>query len=195
MRNAQGFIKARNLKTGTPVTRVIDGGEPLEFKTLFQSWRDKDDTKTFKRQTSGSTISNGVARTVQTKFDAKTLHENPKVAATNRMVDDGTGAKEVFRVEMFDLINVPDEDHGIFFSGDCYVVLYAYDDGSKDNYIIYYWIGENSSQDEQGAAALRTIELDQRLGGNPVQVRVVQGKEPQHFLAMFDGQMTVFSGG
>ena len=195
MRNAQGFIKARNLKTGTPVTRVIDGGEPLEFKTLFQSWRDKDDTKTFKRQTSGSTIGNGVARTVQTKFDAKTLHENPKVAATNRMVDDGTGAKEVFRVEMFDLINLPDEDHGIFFSGDCYVVLYAYHDGSKDNYIIYYWIGENSSQDEQGAAALRTIELDQRLGGNPVQVRVVQGKEPQHFLAMFDGQMTVFSGG
>ena len=195
MRNAQGFIKARNLKAGTPVTRVIDGGEPLEFKSLFQTWRDKDETKGFKRQVSGSTVGQGVARTVQTKFDAKTMHDNPKVAATNGMVDDGSGAKEVFRVEMFDLINVPDEDHGIFFSGDCYVILYAYHDGNKDNYIIYYWIGENSSQDEQGAAALRTIELDDRLGGNPVQVRVVQGKEPNHFLAMFGGQMTVFSGG
>jgi len=93
------------------------------------------------------------------------------------------------------LISVPEEDHGVFFSGDCYVILYAYDDGKKDNYLIYYWIGENSSQDEQGAAALRTIELDDRLGGLPVQVRVVQGKEPQHFLAIFDGQMTVFNGG
>ena len=44
----------------------------------------------------------------------------------------------------------------------------------------------------QGAAALRTIELDQRLGGTPVQVRVVQGKEPTHFTAMFGGKMTVF---
>ena len=56
----------------------------------------------------------------------------------------------------------------------------------------------------QGAAALRTIELDQRLGGTPVQVeslmlvttctqvRVVQGKEPTPFTAMFGGKMTVF---
>ena len=28
----------------TPLTRVIDGGEPSEFKSLFKSWRDKDAT-------------------------------------------------------------------------------------------------------------------------------------------------------
>ena len=38
------------------------------------------------------------------------------------MVDDGTGVKEVFRVEAFDLVSLPEEQHGIFFSGDCYVV-------------------------------------------------------------------------
>jgi len=75
------------------------------------------------------------------------------------------------------------------------VILYAYSDGSRDRYIIYYWLGAHSSQDEQGAAALRTIELDQRLGGVPVQVRVVQGKEPPHFTAMFGGRMKIFQGG
>ncbi len=55
--------------------------------------------------------------------------------------------------------------------------------------------GSHSSTDEQGTAALKTIELDNRLGGAAVQVRVVQGKEPTHFLAMFQGQMVVYQGG
>ena len=42
---------------------------------------------------------------------------------------------------------------------------------------------------------LRTVELDERLGGQPVQVRVVEGKEPPHFLAIFGGKMTIFQGG
>ena len=52
--------------------------------------------------------------------------DNPKVSASTGMVDDGTGVKEVFRVEMFDLVEVPEEQHGVFFAGDCYVILYAY---------------------------------------------------------------------
>ena len=55
--------------------------------------------------------------------------------------------------------------------------------------------GSHCSQDEQGTAALKAVELDERLGGGPVQVRVVQGKEPPHFLAIFGGDFTVFSGG
>ena len=29
-------------------------------------------------------------------------------------------------MEMFDLVEVPEEQHGVFFAGDCYVILYAY---------------------------------------------------------------------
>ena len=82
----------------------------------------------------------GVARVVQTKFDATTLHENPGVAAETRIVDDSKRAKEVFRVDNFDLLQIADEDEGNFYSGDCYVILYAYSTGSRDHYIIYYWL-------------------------------------------------------
>jgi hypothetical protein len=34
-------------------------------------------------------------------------------------------------------------------------------------------------------------ELDDSLGGRPVQVRVVQGKEPAHFRQLFKGKMIV----
>ena len=83
--------------------------------------------------------------TIQTKFDAKILHDNPEMAAESGMVDDGQSAKEVYRVDNFDLVQVPEEDYGKFYSGDCYVILYAYNDGRRDCYIIYHWhvsIGE-----------------------------------------------------
>ncbi|XP_043192707.1 advillin-like [Amphibalanus amphitrite] len=191
MRNAQGFIKKKNYSQATPVTRVIDGGEPTDFKSLFQSWRDKDATTGLgKKATIGQ-----VAKTIQTSFDASTLHEHPDLAAHTQMVDDGTGKKEIWRVEDFDLKPVPTDKYGKFFSGDCYVILYTYHARGREEQIIYYWLGSHSAQDEQGTAALKTVELDDSLGGRPVQVRVVQGKEPPHFLAMFGGRMVVYSGG
>jgi hypothetical protein len=39
------------------------------------------------------------------------------------------------------------------------------------------------------------VELDSELGGAAVQVRVVQGKEPAHFLTIFSGKMIILRGG
>ncbi|XP_037086795.1 LOW QUALITY PROTEIN: villin-1-like [Pollicipes pollicipes] len=191
MRNAQGFIKKKSYSNSTPVTRVIDGGESDEFKSLFKSWRDKDATIGMGKKTSF----NKIAPTIQTSFDASTLHEHRELAAQTQMVDDGSGKKEIWRVEDFDLKPLAVKDYGKFYAGDCYVVLYTYEACGRDSQLIYYWLGAHSSQDEQGTAALKTVEMDDSLGGRPVQVRVVQGKEPPHFLAMFSGHMVVYSGG
>ena len=55
--------------------------------------------------------------------------------------------------------------------------------------------GRNSTKDEVAASALHAKQLDDSLGGSPVQVRVVQGKEPPHFLQMFGGRMIIHKGG
>jgi advillin len=65
----------------------------------------------------------------------------------------------------------------------------------SDAWIIYFWQGRDSSSDEKGAAALLTVDLDNSLGGEPVQVRVVQGSEPPHFLALFKGKLVISDGG
>lgn len=44
MRNAHGFVKKKGYPSHTAVTRVIDGGEPVDFKQLFVSWYNKDQT-------------------------------------------------------------------------------------------------------------------------------------------------------
>ncbi len=55
--------------------------------------------------------------------------------------------------------------------------------------------GGESSQDEKAVAAMNAVRLDNELGGKAVQVRVIQGREPRHFIKMFGGKMVVFSGG
>ena len=61
--------------------------------------------------------------------------------------------------------------------------------------IIYFWQGKDSTKDEIGASALLAKDLDDEMGGAPVQVRVVQGKEPNHFRQLFKGKMIVHEGG
>lgn len=114
MRNAQGFIKKKNYHQATPVTRVIDGGEPMEFKSLFRFWRDQNQISGVGKSYS---VGRGVAKVVSETFDPSSLHDNHALAAEMQMADDGSGTKEVFRVKEFDLIKVDGEDVGRFYSG------------------------------------------------------------------------------
>ena len=50
-------------------------------------------------------------------------------------------------------------------------------------------------QDEKGASALLAKDIDDRLGGAAVQIRVVQNKEPPHLYLLFKGKMVIHSGG
>ena len=47
-------------------------------------------------------------------------------------------------MENFDLVQVDEEDENKFYSGDAYVVLYAFNNGSRDSYMIYYWLVSES---------------------------------------------------
>ena len=53
---------------------------------------------------------------------------------------------------------------------------------------------QESSQDEKAAAAIHAFQLDDKYGGAPVQVRVVQNKEPDHFLLVFKGRTGCIAG-
>ncbi len=60
--------------------------------------------------------------------------------------------------------------HSQFYGGDSYIILYTYLVNKIENYIIYFWLGSSSTTDEKGAAAILAMELDDSMGGKPVQV-------------------------
>lgn len=128
-----------------------------------------------------------------TKFDAALMHERPVLAAECQLVDDGAGTMKVWRVNKTDTIEVPKERYGIFFNGDCYIVVYAYKTNTQ-NYIIYYWIGSQATPEEVEQTNAKVVETDRELENSTVQVRVVQGHEPAHFMQLFFGRMIVFRG-
>ncbi|XP_051970488.1 villin-1-like [Xyrauchen texanus] len=188
---AVGFIKAKNYPPNTKVEVMSEGGESAMFKHLFKSWKEAGQAQGFgKTHTVGK-----IAKVDQVKFDVMELHAQPKLAAQERMVDDGSGEVQIWRIENLELNEVNPKTYGHFYGGDCYLVLYTYTRANKPQYILYMWQGRHATQDEVTACAYQAVNLDNKYNGAPTQVRVVMGKEPRHFLAMFKGRLIIYEGG
>ncbi|KAI5280636.1 Advillin [Manis pentadactyla] len=188
---ALNFIVLKGYPSSTNVETVNDGAESAMFTQLFQKWSMRQQTVGLGRTfTIGET-----AKVFQDKFDVTLLHAKPAVAAQERMVDDGNGKVEVWRIENLELVPLERQWYGFFYGGDCYLVLYTYEAVGKPRYVLYIWQGHHASQDELVASAYQAVEVERQLDGASVQVRVSMGKEPRHFMAIFKGKLVIFEGG
>jgi len=130
------------------------------------------------------------------------LEKNVRLqAAQHEEAWKGAGKKEgleIWRVEQFKIIPVPKNLYGSFYSGDSYIVLYTYKPkADKEVFMwdVHFWLGTYTTQDEAGTAAYKTVELDDFLGGAPVQYREVQGFESARFLHHFPRGLRILEGG
>jgi hypothetical protein len=101
---------------------------------------------------------------------------------------------EVWRIEKMAPVKQTNAD-GKLFSGDSYIVLHTWEQKGSINMNVHFWIGNESTRDEAGAAALMTVELDQFLGDLPTQFRETQGCESNEFLQLFTNGVQYLEGG
>jgi len=87
--------------------------------------------------------------------------------------------------------------YGTFYDGDSFIILHTIKDkeSRKLRHDVFMWLGMNSTQDELGVAAYKMVELDDLLGGEPTQHRVIQDHEPRKFMRLFKKPIVVLSGG
>jgi len=114
-------------------------------------------------------------------YGSKEHKEMRKEAAQKEAAWDKVGQEvglQIWRIEKFLVKSWPKEHYGEFYSGDSYIVLHTMvDDNGKKKYDIFFWLGAQTTQDEAGTAAYKTVELDDYLGDEPVQYREVQANE------------------
>jgi len=111
----------------------------------------------------------------------------------------GAGQKpgtEIWRIENFNPVPLPKADYGKFYCGDSYIILQTTcNRGGAYHFDLHFWIGKDSSQDEAGTAAIKTIELDTMLGGRAVQHREPQCYESDMFISYFKPCIIPMEGG
>nr|XP_056712959.1 villin-like protein [Euleptes europaea] len=102
---------------------------------------------------------------------------------------------QIWTIEKMKMVPIPEKAYGSFFEGDCYIIIHNTKTRSGFATDLHFWIGRESSQDEQGAAAFYVTQLDDALGGNPVQHREVQGYESAAFKSYFKKGIIYKKGG
>ncbi|XP_072859347.2 scinderin [Pogona vitticeps] len=102
---------------------------------------------------------------------------------------------QIWRVEQLELVPVPDPLHGNFYVGDAYLVLHTSKRSNAVFYNLHYWLGKECSQDESTAAAIFTVQMDDYLGGKPVQHREIHGYESTQFVGYFKDGIKYKAGG
>ncbi|RDW82407.1 hypothetical protein BP6252_03519 [Coleophoma cylindrospora] len=114
--------------------------------------------------------------------------------------DGGVGKTEgikIWRIEQFQVIAWPPNRYGSFHEGDSYIVLRTFKaspDARELSYDLFFWLGKDTTMDEAGTAAYKTVELDEFLHGAAIQHREVQGSESRSFLTLFP-RLTILRGG
>ncbi|VVC37081.1 ADF-H/Gelsolin-like domain,Villin/Gelsolin,Villin headpiece,Gelsolin-like [Cinara cedri] len=114
----------------------------------------------------------------------------------------------VWYVQEFDSTELESKCIGHFHGGDSYIIRWIYNisiqgrelsglpsrrmvKSGRNRCAYWYWHGRSATQNDQGAAALLTVQLDTEQGP---QLRINQGHEPPAFWNLFKGKAIVYRG-
>jgi len=192
MAKAEEILKLRKNRPSwvTTVQRIVEGAETELFKEKFIDWSRS-------LPISMAPIPKGrVAETKKEEFKIDSIKLNQPLPQSFTMtIDDAKGTIQVYRVKDHSMDPLPLHLYGHFYSGESYIIVYKYIQRNKEVYLTYFWQGKKSSINEKGESARLAVDMDDTIGnGITKKIRVVQNKEPIHFLNIFGGFIIIHNG-
>ncbi|XP_076881305.1 villin-2-like [Bidens hawaiensis] len=193
---AEEFVTSNNRPKATLITRLIQGYETHAFKSNFDSWPSSIAPSAENRGKVAENRGKVSALLKQQGGGPKGKEKNaPVIEEVVPPLLEPNGKLEVWSIDGGAKNPVAHEDIGKFYSGDCYIVLYSFHSREKkEDFYLCYWIGKDSTEEDQNTAAKLTTSMFNSLKGRPVQGRVYQEKEPPQFVAIFQ-PMVLLKGG
>jgi hypothetical protein len=202
---AASFLKDNGRPNWTPITKVTEGVENALFKGKFQGVFKEfvDNPEHLAARVKKINKTAGTLRQEAVNVDAMHNPEKYALAREENIIDrvipsknaEDEGELSIWIVKKNEKHALPLEEYGIFYSGESYIIQYSIHLKSGGyRHVVYYWQGRQSSTEDQGTCALLATGLASTLGTSVTQVRVTQNKEPEHFLAHFEGYMNVRRG-
>ncbi|CAI5517769.1 unnamed protein product, partial [Closterium sp. Naga37s-1] len=177
------------------VTRMSERGETAAFKAAFAEW---PLTPVMGGGEGGASKLKAMLR--QSGMVDKVVGRGPQAAAGAAEpppppLADVAGEMKVWRVNGSNKTLVAAEEVGRFHGGDCYVVQYTFTRDRKFEYVVFLWVGRDSTQEERTSALGVATRAVDALRGNATLVRVVQGREPEQFISLFRTHLFFLKGG
>jgi len=104
------------------------------------------------------------------------------------------GTLKVWLVDRGSVTLLCAEEQEQLYNGDCYIVQYSYVEDGKDYSLFFAWSGQNSVQEDRGAAVSLMSSMADSVKGPAVVGQVSEAKEPELFFLVFKS-LIIFKGG
>ncbi|KAG6464313.1 gelsolin, cytoplasmic [Manduca sexta] len=192
---ADKYLDMKGYPKWVNITRVTEGSESSTFKQYFHGWDSKTNVASVRNYLSDIDAGYFSGDSEESAAAAKAIGKS--AAARGFMPDAGLGTLEITRIagEKENITEQFASGISVFYQSEVYVVKYKYtNENGDDAAVIYLWIGADASNDDKVAGYELMTSLEEEAGDNVISVKVPQGKETKHFLAIFEGNLAIVYG-
>ncbi|XP_052281929.1 advillin-like isoform X2 [Dreissena polymorpha] len=185
---AQTFREHKGYPATGAICRVRENHEPSDLKRCFCDWRDRPtrEASITKRYSAGN-----IGRALFSRTDRRT------VATMQECWSEDTVGEHRRNTQVWLLADDTLEtwEHvGVFTNNRCFLLLHTTIEGAHYQYIIYYWLGGKSTATDHERIVHFAMQKNKELDNVAVVIRVLDGKEPQHFMTSLSDWMLVYDG-
>ncbi|XP_053405078.1 advillin-like [Mercenaria mercenaria] len=188
LKRAKLFSTHNNYSMGSSICRIREDHEPPDFKQCFCDWRERisKEMSLTKRYSAGN-----IGRALFSRTDRRTIATAKECWSEDTLGD----LRKTTQVWVLNNDKLETWDHtGLFTNNKCFLLLHTTIEMSHYQYIIYFWIGNKSSIEDQKRIVELVEEKDKELDNRAVQIRVLDHREPQHLLTALQDWMIVYDG-